>query len=65
MYLLKNPRLSEAARVFIDNAASAGRYIALSAVSLAEIVYLVEKNLLPESAYRDLQTALQGYGLRD
>ena len=28
-------------------------------VSLAEIVYLVEKNRLPESAYHDLKAVLQ------
>jgi len=57
-YLLKNPRLSNAAREFIDGAARAGHGIALSPVSLAEIVYLVEKNRLPKSAYEELRTAL-------
>src|SRR5688572_14780998 len=58
-YLLKNPRLSKTARVFMDDAASVGNTIALSAVSLAEIVYLVKKNRLPEPAYHDLKTVLQ------
>ena len=58
-YLLKNPRLSSPARDFMDNTARAGYAIALSAISLAEIVYLVEKNRLPESAYQDLKAALQ------
>jgi PIN domain nuclease of toxin-antitoxin system len=52
-YLLKNLRLSATARSFIDNAAEAGYEIALSPISLAEIVYLVEKNRLPVSAYED------------
>ena len=57
-YLLKNPRLSVTARQFMDNAANAGYDIVLSPISLAEIVYLVEKNRLPASAYADLKTAL-------
>ncbi|MGI8743829.1 MAG: hypothetical protein ACR2NN_14895 [Bryobacteraceae bacterium] len=47
-YLLKNPRLSNVAREFMDNAASAGDAIALSAISLAEIVYLVDVPDMPD-----------------
>jgi PIN domain nuclease of toxin-antitoxin system len=54
-YLLENPRLSVAARTFIDDA---GHDIAFSPISLAEIVYLVEKNRLPVAAYDDLKEAL-------
>ena len=57
-YLLKNPRLSAAARSFMDDAAAAGYDIALSPISLAEIVYLVEKGRLPASAYDELRKAL-------
>jgi PIN domain nuclease of toxin-antitoxin system len=57
-YLHKNPRLSVTARTFMDDAAQAGHDIALSPISLAEIVYLVEKNRLPVSAYEDLKAAL-------
>ena len=57
-YLLKNPRLSPAARNFMDDAASAGHDIALSPISLAEIVYLVEKGRLAASAYDELREAL-------
>ena len=57
-YLLKNPRLSAAARSFMDDAASVGHDIVLSPVSLAEIVYLVEKGRLAASAYDELRTAL-------
>jgi PIN domain nuclease of toxin-antitoxin system len=57
-YLLKHPHLSSPARSFMDGAASAGHDIVLSPISLAEIVYLVEKNRLPASAYDDLKTAL-------
>ena len=57
-YLLKNPRLSPAARDFIESAAEAGNDIALSPISLAEIWYLTEKNRMPVSAYEDLKAAL-------
>lgn len=57
-YLLKNPRLSAPARKFMDDVARAGHEIGLSPVSLAEIIYLVEKNRLPLSAYEDLKAAL-------
>jgi PIN domain nuclease of toxin-antitoxin system len=57
-YLLRNSRLSEAARRFMDHAAEAGHDIVLSSISLAEIVYLVEKNRLPPSAYEELKGAL-------
>jgi PIN domain nuclease of toxin-antitoxin system len=61
-YLHKNPRLSIAARAFRDDAAQAGHDIALSPISLAEIVYLVEKNRLPVSAFEDLKAALADPG---
>jgi PIN domain nuclease of toxin-antitoxin system len=57
-YLLKNPSLSATARRFMDDAAAAGQDIVVSPISLAEIVYLVEKNRLPASAYEDLKNAL-------
>jgi PIN domain nuclease of toxin-antitoxin system len=50
-YLFENPRLSTDARRFMDNAAAAGQDIVVSPISLAEIVYPVEKNRLPASAY--------------
>jgi PIN domain nuclease of toxin-antitoxin system len=57
-YLLKSPRLSSAAWKFIDKAAVTGRGIVVSPISLAEIVYLVEKKRLALSAYEDLKNAL-------
>ena len=57
-YLLKNPSLSATARRFMDEAAEAGYGIGVSPISLAEIVYRVEKNRLPASPYRDLKDAL-------
>lgn len=57
-YLLKNPSLSATARRFMDDPAPAGQDIVLSPISLAEIVYLAEKNRLPASAYEHLKNAL-------
>jgi PIN domain nuclease of toxin-antitoxin system len=57
-FLYGDPRLSQAAKDFLDRAAGARLKIALSPISLAEVVYLVEKNRLPDSAFADLQAAL-------
>ena len=57
-HLFGDARLSKAAASFIDNAATARQRIAVSSVTLAEIVYLVEKNRLPQAAYDDLKAAL-------
>ncbi len=58
-YLLKNPRLSTAARKFIDEAARNGDEIMVSPISIAEVVYLVEKGRLDLSAYHGLKQALE------
>jgi len=58
-YLYDDARLSVAAGDFIDQAAAAGSQIVVSSISLAEIVYLIEKNRPPASnAYTDLKAAL-------
>lgn len=57
-YLFNDDRLSGAAADFIDKAATAGSQIVVSSVSMAEIVYLIEKNRLPANAYIDLKAAL-------
>ena len=57
-HLFDDKRLSTAAEAFIDEAATARRKIAISTISLAEVVYLVEKNRLPASAYDELTQAL-------
>jgi len=57
-YLFGDPRLSVPAKAAFDTAASSRRKILLSVISLAEVVYLVEKNRLPASAYADLKKAL-------
>jgi PIN domain nuclease of toxin-antitoxin system len=57
-YLFDDKRLSRDAGEFMDRAAATRAVIALSTISLAEVVYLVEKNRLPLSAYDDLKRAL-------
>ena len=57
-YLFDDERLSVPAGDFIDEAAAARRRIVVSAISLAEIVYLIEKSRLPANAYADLKNAL-------
>jgi PIN domain nuclease of toxin-antitoxin system len=57
-YVLKNPSLSGAARRFMDAAADTGDTILLSPISLAELVYLIEKNRLPAPVYDKLAAAL-------
>jgi PIN domain nuclease of toxin-antitoxin system len=57
-YLYGDERLSIAAKNFIDQAGFSGRKVVLSVISLAEILYLIEKNRLPFSAYDKLRQAL-------
>src|SRR5215472_3286337 len=57
-YLFDDERLSATAGFFIDQAALAARRIVVSSISLAEIVYLVEKQRLPATVYDELKTAL-------
>jgi PIN domain nuclease of toxin-antitoxin system len=57
-HLFDDARLSAAAGAFISEAAAARRKIAISTITLAEVVYLIEKNRLPPSAYEELTQAL-------
>jgi PIN domain nuclease of toxin-antitoxin system len=57
-HLFDDARLSAAAGAFISEAAAARRKIAISTIILAEVVYLIEKNRLPPSAYEELTQAL-------
>jgi PIN domain nuclease of toxin-antitoxin system len=50
-YLFDAERLSVPAGDFIDQAAAVRRRIVVSAISLAEIVHLIEKSRLPANAY--------------
>ena len=57
-YLLNSTRLSSVAQRAMDDAADAGDPVYLSAISLVEIVYLVEKGRLPTEVIERLSTAL-------
>jgi PIN domain nuclease of toxin-antitoxin system len=57
-YLIDPPRLSEAAAAALDQAIAAGEPIAVSAISLVELIYLVEKGRLPREVIDRLQLAL-------
>jgi PIN domain nuclease of toxin-antitoxin system len=58
-FLFGDLRLSAVAKDFFDKAAAARQKIVLTPISLAEVVYLIEKNRLPTSAFDDLRTALR------
>lgn len=57
-YLLNSSRLSPVAQRAMDDAAHAGDPVYLSAVSLVEIVYLVEKGRLRAIVIERLTAAL-------
>ena len=57
--LFGDPRLSPLAKNFIERAAAERRTIAVAPISLAEVVYLVEKNRLPATAFDVLLSALR------
>ena len=58
-FLFGDPRLTITAKSFFESAARGRRKIALAPISLAEVVYLVEKRRLPASAFDDLVAALR------
>ena len=53
-YLFNNSRLSAGAREAIEGAFRAGDPIGVSSISLAEMVYLAEKNRIPSTAFQNL-----------
>jgi PIN domain nuclease of toxin-antitoxin system len=57
-YLFRDSRLSLRARDFIEQAAAQGLSIAISSISLAEILYLIEKGRLDPRAYHELKVAI-------
>jgi PIN domain nuclease of toxin-antitoxin system len=57
-YIYNDPRLSSTAKAFIERAAQQGNTIGLSAVSIAEIVYLAEKGRIPSDALTHVQREL-------
>jgi len=57
-YLFSDPRLGKVASAFIDETIAAGNQIGVSAISLAEMVYLVEKSGIPANSLTDLHAAI-------
>ena len=61
-YLYNDARLSVVARTWIEGAVEAGEQIALSTITLAEMVYLVEKGRIDTAALSRLAAALDESG---
>jgi PIN domain nuclease of toxin-antitoxin system len=57
-YLFSDSRLGSAASSFIDNAIAQGDHIGVSTISVAEMVYLIEKKRIPANALNDLHIAI-------
>jgi PIN domain nuclease of toxin-antitoxin system len=57
-YLLEPQKLSQNAMAALEAAEAAGDPIYLSAISLVEVIYLIEKGKLPEVALTRLHRAL-------
>src|SRR5579863_7479369 len=57
-YLFSDPRLGSGASAVIEAAIAAGDSIGVSAPSLAEMVYLIEKRRIPASASSDLRAVM-------
>lgn len=56
-YLFGDSQLSQAARTTIEDAGAAGEHVAFSSITLAEIVYLAERDRIrPETLERLLQS---------
>mgnify|MGYP001017853388 CR=1 FL=1 len=58
-YLYNDVRLSAAATAFMDTLDQAGDQIAISSITFAEIVYLIEKGRIPPTAFERIVTALE------
>ena len=57
-YLFSDPRLGRAASAFIEPTVADGNHIDVSAISVAEMVYLIEKGRIPANALTDVQAAV-------
>ncbi len=57
-YVTKDPQLSLVARTTFDDAIDQGNHIGFSTITLAEIIYLVEKYRLPSDMYKRLINAI-------
>jgi PIN domain nuclease of toxin-antitoxin system len=57
-YLYSDPRLGREASALIDQTVADGDFIGVSAISLAEMVYLMEKGRLPSNVLMDTIAAI-------
>src|SRR4051812_19457531 len=57
-YLFSDPRLGSGASEFIDWTAAKGDHIGVLAISLAEMVYLIEKGRIPPTALDEILVAI-------
>ena len=57
-YLSNDPRLSAAARGVFEHAAQQGHQVAISSITLVEMVYLVEKDRIPAGHFTRLAAEL-------
>jgi PIN domain nuclease of toxin-antitoxin system len=58
-YLYGDQRLSSTAKEFIEGAVKNGNQVGVSAITLAEIVYLIEKDKIAKDAFERLMSALE------
>lgn len=58
-YLFNDSRLSDTARQLIETAAVNGNQIGVASITLAEIVYLTEKNRIPKQTLKQLLNAME------
>ena len=57
-YVFSDRRLGLAASAFIDDAMARGDHIGISAISLVEMVYLIEKRKIAANALVDMHAAM-------
>ena len=59
-YIFADPRLSVIARTTIEQIAAQGNQVAFSSITLAEIVYLIERGRIDATTLDRLLSALEG-----
>jgi PIN domain nuclease of toxin-antitoxin system len=57
-YLFSDPRLGADAAAFIEETVTKGDHIAVSAITLAEMIYLIEKGKIQPNTLKDLYSAM-------
>ena len=62
-FLSGDPKLSATARNFILNASDAGNDLAISSITLVEMVYLIEKGRIPAGLWGSDNVSERGFGL--